>query len=175
MWHFVASYLICYYIIMRYYTTLSLIVLTLLLTWCSLTTKTDLEWDYDTIILDSGSDAVQEPLGNIEWWPGNIYTFFFDWDKTQTVDMYHVAGEPTKIYFINSRGKSMNVSVSYINEVWNIRLSQIIMPDGEMDWPFGTELEYPLDQFGGYELIFNENMMAWDPWSGDIKITVSLE
>ncbi len=56
----------------------------------------------------------------------------------------------------------------------NLRLSQIIMPDGNMDGPFGTDSTVELTQFGGYELIFHENMMSGDPWSGNAIVTITL-
>lgn len=60
------------------------------------------------------------------------------------------------------------------NSVGNLRLSQIVMPDGTMDGPFGTDSTIKLAQSGGYELRFHENMMSGDPWSGDAIITITL-
>jgi hypothetical protein len=48
------------------------------------------------------------------------------------------------------------------------------MPDGTIDGPFGKNTGYNLIQKWGYELVFNENQMAWEPWSGAVDITVTL-
>lgn len=50
----------------------------------------------------------------------------------------------------------------------NIRISQIVMPDGTADGPFGTELNYRLSQTGSYRLILSANQMAGDPWGGRV-------
>ena len=42
----------------------------------------------------------------------------------------------------------------------NLRLAQIVMPDGNMDGPFGVDTTIDLTQSGGYELLFRENMMS---------------
>jgi hypothetical protein len=56
----------------------------------------------------------------------------------------------------------------------NLRLSQIVMPDGNMDGPFGIDSTITLAQLGRYNLIFNENMMSGDPWSGNAIVTITL-
>jgi len=57
----------------------------------------------------------------------------------------------------------------------NIRFSQIFMPDGSMDGPFGREIRYSLIQNENYKLSIHENTMAGDPWTGDFNIEISLE
>ena len=56
----------------------------------------------------------------------------------------------------------------------NLRWSQIVMPDGKMDGPFGQDMTYMLSGSGRYGLIFSENMMTGDPWTGDAIITLTL-
>ncbi len=120
-------------------------------------------------------DDVQPPLTNTLPGPANEYTFLFDGTNVGSVTTDHVAWEPTKIFFINDGKEKMTVNISFPEGEGNLRLSQIIMPDGEMDGPFGQNTTYELTQSGGYQLIFNENMMAGDPWSGKATITVTLE
>lgn len=52
----------------------------------------------------------------------------------------------------------------------NIRFTQIFMPDGSADGPFFRDIEYDLPQDGVYKIAINENIMAGDPWSGDMKV-----
>lgn len=57
----------------------------------------------------------------------------------------------------------------------NLRFSQIFMPDGTADGPFGQELQYDLDTPGTYILAVGESQMAGEPWAGDFTITVKVE
>lgn len=52
----------------------------------------------------------------------------------------------------------------------NIRFSQIVMPDGSADGPFSQDIEYDLPEDGVYKILVGENMMAGDPWGGDMKV-----
>ena len=89
--------------------------------------------------------------------------------------MKHIAGVETKISFINSLATSMRVTIDFPGSATgNLRLAQIVMPDANMDGPFGTDSTVDLAQKGGYELRFRENMMSGDPWSGEAIITISL-
>src|SRR5690606_33973422 len=42
----------------------------------------------------------------------------------------------------------------------NIRINQLVTPDGEMDGPFGKTYEAHFDQLGIYQVIIAESMMA---------------
>jgi hypothetical protein len=76
---------------------------------------------------------------------------------------------------MNSEAKSIEVSIVFPSaEGANLRFSQIVMPSGTTDGPFGKSTGYNLAQFGGYQLIFSENMMAGEPWSGEAIITLTL-
>jgi hypothetical protein len=88
--------------------------------------------------------------------------------------MYHTQEQSTNVYFINSDAKSINVKVTFPDGNGNLRLTQIVMPDGNTDGPFGQEIDYDLPQTGRYQLLFHENMMAGDPRSGNVQITVKL-
>ena len=76
---------------------------------------------------------------------------------------------------MNSEAKSIEVSIVFPSASGaNLRLSQIILPTGTMDGPFGQKTGYNLAQFGGYQLIFSENMMAGEPWSGEAIVSLTL-
>lgn len=122
-------------------------------------------------------DDVQSPLVD-SIGSGSATLFFDDNNLSKTFSLHHEAGVANEVYFINDGYTTLNVKIFFLSAVDNnpnLRLSQIIMPDGSMDGPFGTETEYSLTQNGGYQLIFNENMMAGDgPWSGDVTFTISV-
>lgn len=77
-------------------------------------------------------------------------------------------GTVTRVAFeVTSSGGTMDAKVSTPDDPnGNIRISQIEMPDGTTDGPFGTEMSYRLSQTGSYRLILSANQMAGDPWGG---------
>ena len=87
----------------------------------------------------------------------------------------HMTGVRTRVFFTNIDAKTARVVVTFPGGAQgNLRWSQVVMPDGTMDGPFGQDTNYTLAQTGSYELIFHENMMSWDPWTGDAEITITL-
>ena len=85
-------------------------------------------------------------------------------EANQTVTFIFDSGPYTKL----SGMLSSNDSTA------NVRFSQIIMPDGSADGPFGREITYDLPLKGSYNLIVHENMMAGDPWEGVFSIEIDL-
>lgn len=84
--------------------------------------------------------------------------------ENQTVYIKFTSEEYTKI----------NAHLSSSDSLANIRFSQIFLPDGSMDGPFGRDIEYPLPQNGVYKISIHENTMAGDPWCGLFNIEVKL-
>lgn len=119
---------------------------------------------------------IQPPLSQTATGVTNEQTLFLENSVTEeTASMQHKVGEETRVYFINTQTGSMNVSLTFPGtKQGNLRLAQIVMPDGTMDGPFGQDTDYELTQLGGYQLLFRENMMSGDPWSGAVDITVKL-
>ncbi len=117
---------------------------TTLLAGCSQTTV-------PSPIINTGSNIsgdIQPPLTNTLPGPANEYTLLFSGTRTENLTVYHKNGEYTKVFFINSDAKKMNVKISFSDTMTgNLRRSQIIMPDGQADGPFGTDTEYDLTQF----------------------------
>lgn len=70
--------------------------------------------------------------------------------------------------------KKMYARISTTDKFANVRFSQIIMPDGTMDGPFGREMNYDIPLNGKYILLVNESLMAGDPWEGDFEVEVAL-
>lgn len=52
----------------------------------------------------------------------------------------------------------------------NIRFSQIVMPNGQSDGPFGRELDYKLPQKGVYKIKIAQNLMAENAFVGDFMM-----
>lgn len=79
------------------------------------------------------------------------------------------------IEFPSNGYKKVSGWLSSPDSLANIRFSQIIMPDGTMDGPFGREVEYELPKEGIYRISIHENMMAGDPWAGIFDVKIELK
>lgn len=99
----------------------------------------------------------------------------FEGYELKTLKVYHTSGRPTKVSFKNHDANSMEVSLDFLDDKKpNLRLSRIIMPDGTIDGPFWDKVGYNLTQKWEYQLLFNENQMAGEPWSGIVDINIRL-
>jgi hypothetical protein len=104
------------------------------------------------------------------------YRLSFTNTNTGTVIVHHTTGMSTRVFFTNTDAKKAHVVVTFpAGKQGNLRWSQVVMPDGTMDGPFGQDTNYNLAQTGSYELIFHENMMSGDPWTGDARIMITLQ
>ena len=157
--------------------TLILITSLLILSWCSTIPTAPSVWSWSTPTQLQATWDVQEPLvENLSWTNGEYTLFFDDEHMSKTFTLYHNSDQHTTVSFINDGYKSLSVAVNTANETGvNIRLAQIIMPDGSQDGPFGSETMYDLTQNGWYQLVFHENMMAGNPWSGNVQVTISVK
>lgn len=87
----------------------------------------------------------------------------------------HKKEQETVFILFESKGyNKLSAKLSSPDSLANIRFSQIFLPDGTMDGPFGRELNYDLPQDGTYKLSVHENTMAGDPWSGNFYVEVGL-
>jgi hypothetical protein len=84
------------------------------------------------------------------------------------------SGQTMTFRFHNGEFDHLHATLSSDDEAANVRFTQIIMPDGEADGPFGMEIDYELVKEGEYRLLVNENMMAGDPWEGEFTLEISL-
>lgn len=154
------------------------IIIAFILSWCTqpFSSLPDTTTTGDEHI-DVPTNDIQEALEDQLREENGEYTLFFDDTHTsKTFTLHHKADQRTTIAFINDGFKKVTIDIVLpTTDTWaNLRLSQIIMPDGTMDGPFGLQTEYDLNQNGWYELIISESLMAWDPWTGDVQVTVSL-
>ena len=78
------------------------------------------------------------------------------------------------IEFTSNGFKKLRGHLSSLDSNANIRFSQIIMTNNQMDGPFGRDIEYDLPADGTYRLSVNENQMAGDPWGGVFKVEIEL-
>lgn len=84
------------------------------------------------------------------------------------------AMQPVEVVFDAQDADFLYGKILDVSDTANIRISQIIMPDGSGDGPFGREIEYDLPMRGAYRLRIGENMMAGEPWGGDFYLELYL-
>lgn len=66
----------------------------------------------------------------------------------------------------------LRINISHSRPDANIRISQIVKPDGSTDGPFGQQLVYDIKQRGNYTLIISKSNMASGSQTGDVFITL---
>jgi hypothetical protein len=130
-----------------------------------------------TQIIDTGSVQIPSNINSISVWADETkdVTLILNENKWELgIDYWTWAR--VKVHFISEGMKTLKVSLQTPWDInWNIRVSQIIFPDGTADGPFWKDLNYKLTQSGSYQLILFANMMAWDPWSWKINLNLELK
>ena len=86
-----------------------------------------------------------------------------DWDS---VARHKIMRKQDTIILNNPNFKRIQAEIA-ADSLGNIRINQIIKPDGSSDGPFGRELDYEVKTPGPYKLIIGESKMQGDPFSGD--------
>jgi len=95
-------------------------------------------------------------------------------DGKGSVEVQKNENESVFLEFSVEGYKKLSAHLSSPDSAANIRISQIIMPGGKMDGPWGRDMEYDLPMDGTYKLSIHENMMAGDPWSGVFRAEIEL-
>lgn len=97
-------------------------------------------------------------------------------DGKGSATFYSGTGARANIRFNSEGTKSLMVTVETPKDPkGNVRISQIILPDGMADGPFGRELTYNLTQSGSHQIVLSANMMAGDPWAGEVRVNIDLK
>lgn len=120
--------------------------------------------------------VVLPPTDTTVVWSGAEQDIMLDViDGTGTLTIVKWARAKVRVHFLSSTAKSLTVHLDTPGDTKaNVRVSQIVMPDGTSDGPFGRDMTYSLTQTGEYQLIISESLMAGDPWAGRVDVTVGL-
>ncbi|MBD1427325.1 hypothetical protein [Sphingobacterium arenae] len=84
-------------------------------------------------------------------------------------------GQKDTISFEIQKPSFVRMKLLLPSDSGNIRINQLVMPDGEMDGPFGKTYEAYFDQLGTYQIIIAESMMAENPYTGDYALRIEME
>jgi hypothetical protein len=124
------------------------------------------------------TDSIVAPVsqpGNTQ--QGNAIELVFAKDSSSASAEGYIdtAGASVHCYFSISRPGKLSASITVAKPAANIRFSQIILPNGKSDGPFGRQLEYRLTQRGRYQLKIGPSLMADDAYVGDFVVKVKVE
>lgn len=67
---------------------------------------------------------------------------------------------------------SVHILVKSPMDTANIRISQLLFPNGTSDGPFGKELLYQFSDTGQYYLMINENKMVGNAYTGPYEVEI---
>lgn len=97
-------------------------------------------------------------------------------DNKWAMKIDYGTGARVKVHFTSEGIKALKVNLTTpLDTNGNIRVSQIIFPDGTSDGPFGKDMTFDLTKSGSYQVILAPNMMAGDPWSGEVDMSLELK
>ena len=72
----------------------------------------------------------------------------------------------------NFNKPTLSAKINTVEKDRNLRINQIILPDGSADGPFSREMKYAKKQSGTYKIVFGKNLMAEGKLKGNISVTV---
>ncbi|EHQ29225.1 hypothetical protein [Mucilaginibacter paludis] len=107
----------------------------------------------------------------------NIYLVHFPKGKQRVNVGAYMLGLAHPVTFIVKvkHGKTLNASIRELSDKGNIRINQIIMPDGSSDGPFSKTVKYPIQHKGTYKIIAGGSNMQGDDWKGAFNMRISIQ
>lgn len=128
-----------------------------------------------TELIDTTSDSIQQSFSENILYPAESDTMLLDIQNGKATVMIHKqARQYINLKFFSGDYSKVTGVITSPDSMANIRFSQIVMPDDQMDGPFGKDITYDLPKKGDYLLLLHENQMAGDPWEGTFQVTLTL-
>ncbi len=100
--------------------------------------------------------------------PSNIT--FFGGGRLKKMNM--VSGKTDTIFISVHQADSVLIKLRTPKDTANVRISQLFLPDGSADGPFGRELTYRFKDIGQYHITVNENRMIGNHYSGPYAVQI---
>ncbi|RYY56347.1 MAG: hypothetical protein EOO09_06930 [Chitinophagaceae bacterium] len=106
----------------------------------------------------------------------SVIQFKFNRDSSTLTATGRLTSSKDRIvgYLAADREVDLTAVLEPADKKLNIRFSQIILPDGKTDGPFGQKLQYKLKQVGTYQIVIAPNNMADGATSGDFTIRLGV-
>lgn len=67
---------------------------------------------------------------------------------------------------------TLSAKINTVEKDRNLRINQIILPDGSSDGPFSKEMKFAKKKNGTYQIIIGKNLMADGKLTGNVSVTV---
>ena len=67
---------------------------------------------------------------------------------------------------------TISVKINTVEKDRNLRINQIILPDGSTDGPFSKEMNYTKKKNGTYKIVIGKNLMAEGKLVGNVSVSV---
>lgn len=72
----------------------------------------------------------------------------------------------------NVTNPTISVKINTVEKNRNLRINQIILPDGSSDGPFSKEMKYTKKKKGTYKIVIGKNLMAEGKLVGNVSVSV---
>lgn len=72
----------------------------------------------------------------------------------------------------NVTKSTISAKINTIEKDRNLRINQIILPDGSSDGPFSKEMKYTKKKNGTYKIVIGKNLMAEGKLVGNVSVSV---
>src|SRR5690606_13207165 len=86
-----------------------------------------------------------------------------------------IVGKKDTVSFDLAKPGCVKISLMVPKDSGNIRINQLLMPNGEMDGPFGKVFEDSLHRVGTYKIIIAESLMQENPYAGTYIVKIETE
>jgi hypothetical protein len=138
-----------------------------------------LSWDVSDTGSQVNTGSIQTPvnINSVSVWANETKDVTLELsDGKWVLNIDYGTWARVKVHFTSEGTKNLKISLQTPWDVnWNIRVSQIVFPDGTSDGPFWKDLNYKLTKNGEHQVILSANMMAGDRWSWNIIMNLELQ
>ncbi|WON93097.1 hypothetical protein [Sphingobacterium sp. UGAL515B_05] len=112
--------------------------------------------------------STNESKRKAEELPSNVT--FFGGGRSKEMNM--VSGKTDTIFISVHQADSVLIKIKTPTDTANVRISQLFLPNGSADGPFGQELAYRFKDVGQYHITVNENKMVGNHYSGPYVVQI---
>jgi hypothetical protein len=134
-----------------------------------------------TTVVWSKNTTSQINVNVYDYWDYIYAPYFNESDHTETmvIPLLGTIGEEFTdenqqfiLVIKNFNRPTLSAKINTVEKGRNLRINQIILPDGSADGPFSREMKYTKKQSGTYKIVFGKNLMAEGKLKGNISVTV---
>lgn len=128
----------------------------------------------DSAVVKTDSSSMMGQQVKTDFTKETVITIRFPKDSTSVTVTGRLDGINKRVTVLIpvTKGNELNASLVPEDSVANIRISQVFMPGGKADGPFGRSLSRKITEEGNYKIVIAENLMQGDEWKGKFALKV---